>query len=213
MLAQLKNQSLFVKAVWSLLVLSAATAAFERQLALSFVALATLGLSLAPIFLARWLEVTLPLGFVVATTVFVVASIFFGEAFDFYERFWWWDIALHASYAIGFGLLGFLFVLMMFDGDRFAAPSWAICFLAFAIAVAIGAMWEIFEFAMDLWLGLNMQKSGLTDTMTDLIVDVIGAAVASWIGYIYLRTNNRSFWTKPVERFVALNRRLFRRSR
>ena len=72
------------------------------------------------------------------------------------------------------------------------------CLLAFAIAVTVGAMWEIFEFLMDLWFGLNMQKSGLTDTMGDLIVDVIGAGIASWIGYAYLRGKDRSFWAWPV---------------
>ncbi|SFS21862.1 hypothetical protein [Yoonia litorea] len=213
MLAQLRQQSLFVKMVWALLLLAAATAALEGRWSLSFVAVATLALSLAPIMLARWFDITLPLAFVAATTVFVVASIFMGEAFDFYERVWWWDIALHGSSALGFGLVGFLFVLMMFEGDRFAAPHWAICFLAFAIAVAIGAIWEVFEFLMDQWFGLNMQKSGLNDTMGDLIVDVIGAASASWIGYAYLRAQDRSFWTWPVDRFVALNKKLFRKLR
>ena len=211
--AQLKEQSLFVKLVWALLILAAVTAAFEGRWSLTFVALATLALALAPIALARWFEITLPLTFVAATTLFVVASVFMGEAFDFYERFWWWDLVLHGSSALGFGLLGFVLVLMMFEGDRFAAPPWAMCLLAFAIAVSIGAMWEIFEFGMDQFFGLNMQKSGLNDTMGDLIVDVIGAACASWIGYAYLRSKDRSFWTWPVDRFVALNRRLFRKSR
>lgn len=213
MFAQLRQQGLFVIVVWSLLLLSAGTAAWEGRWSLSFVALATLALALAPVFLARWFDITLPLPFVAATTLFVVASIFMGEAFDFYERVWWWDIALHGSSAIGFGLIGFVFVLMMFEGDRFAAPPWAMCLLAFAMAVTVGAIWEIFEFLMDLWFGLNMQKSGLTDTMGDLIVDVIGAGIASWIGYVYLRGKDRSFWTWPVDRFVALNRKLFRKSR
>lgn len=180
---------------------------------MTFVALATLGLSLAPLVLADRIGITLPLPFVAAVTLFVVASIFMGEAFDFYERVWWWDIALHGSSAIGFGLVGFVFVLMMFEGDRFAAPPWAMCLMAFGLAVTVGACWEIFEFLMDQWFGLNMQKSGLQDTMEDLIVDVIGAGFASWLGYAYLRANDRSFWTWPIDRFVALNKRLFRKSK
>ena len=199
--------------IWALLLLSALVAAVDGRWSLSFVAMATLALAIAPLVLARHLQITLPLPFIVAITLFVIASVFMGEAFDFYERVWWWDIALHGSSAIGFGLVGFLFVLMMFEGDRYAAPSWAICFLAFALAVTVGACWEIFEYTMDSWFGLNMQKSGLDDTMGDLIVDVLGAGFASLLGYLYLFAKERSLWTWPVDRFVALNRKLFRKWR
>lgn len=202
-----------MRSLWALLVLSAIAAAFEGRWSLAFVALATLALALAPLFLASRFDITLPLPFVAAITIFVIASIFMGEAFDFYERVWWWDIALHGSSAIGFGLIGFVFVLMMFEGDRFAAPPWALCLMAFGLAVTVGVCWEIFEFSMDRGFGMNMQKSGLLDTMEDLIVDVIGAGFASWLGYIYLRANDRSFWTWPIDRFVALNKRLFRKHR
>ena len=210
---QFRQQGHFVRSLWALLVLSAIAAAFEGRWSLAFVALATLALALAPLFLASRFDITLPLPFVAAITIFVIASIFMGEAFDFYERFWWWDIALHGSSAIGFGLIGFVFVLMMFEGDRFAAPPWALCLMAFGLAVTVGVCWEIFEFSMDRGFGMNMQKSGLLDTMEDLIVDVIGAGFASWLGYIYLRANDRSFWTWPIDRFVALNKRLFRKHR
>ena len=39
----------------------------------------------------------------------------------------------------------------------------------------IGVIWEIFEFSLDYVIGLNMQKSGLVDTMGDLIVNSIGS--------------------------------------
>ena len=209
----LRKHGAVLTGIWTLLVLSAIAAGFEQRWALSFVALATLGLAIAPLVLARRFEITLPVPFVVAITVFLVASVFMGEAFDFYERVWWWDIALHGSSAIGFGLVGFLFVLMMFEGDRYAAPSWAICFLAFALAVTVGAVWEIFEYAMDSLFGLNMQKSGLDDTMGDLIVDVLGAGFTSVLGYLYFFAKERSLLIWPLERFVALNKRLFRKWR
>jgi len=212
-LSHLREHGYFVRALWALLLLSAIAAAIAGRWELGFVALATLALALAPLVLARRLDITLPIPFVAAITLFLMASIFMGEAFDFYERVWWWDIALHGSSSIGFGLIGFVFVLMMFEGDRFAAPPWAMCLMAFGLAVTVGAFWEIFEFLMDRWFGLNMQKSGLEDTMGDLIVNVVGAGFAAWLGYAYLRAKDRSFWTWPIDRFVALNKRLFRKNR
>lgn len=213
MFSQIRRQGYFIHSIWALLLLSAIVSASGGRWSMVFVALATLGLSLAPLALAERFGITLPLPFVAAVTLFVIASIFMGEAFDFYEKVWWWDIALHGSSAIGFGLVGFVFVLMMFEGDRFAAPPWAMCVLAFGLAVTVGVCWEIFEFTMDRWFGLNMQKSGLNDTMGDLVVDVIGAVFASCLGYLYLRRKDRSFWTWPIDRFVSLNKRLFRKSR
>lgn len=213
MLSQIRQQGYLVQFIWALLMLSAIASAVEGRWPMTFVALATLGLSIAPVVLANRLDITLPIPFVAAVTLFVVAAIFMGEAFDFYERVWWWDLALHASSAIGFGLVGFVFVLMMFEGDRFAAPPWAMCLMAFGLAVTVGTTWEIFEFLMDRWFGFDMQKSGLQDTMEDLMVDVAGAVLASWLGYVYLRAKDRSFWTWPIHRFVSLNKRLFRKSK
>jgi hypothetical protein len=79
--------------------------------------------------------------------------------------------------------------------------------------MTFGAVWEIFEFAMDSNFGLNMQKSGLVDTMWDLIVDAGGAATGALAGFFYLK--GRAIWglTDLLTQFVRQNRRLFRRSR
>ena len=82
-----------------------------------------------------------------------------------------------------------------------------------------GAIWEIFEFSMDQFFGMDMQKemlgdpSGLTDTMWDLIVDTVGAALIALMGFGYLRTRgNESFLEQWIDRFIEANPGLFRRS-
>ena len=62
-----------------------------------------------------------------------------------------------------------------------------IAVFAFCFALALGAVWEIYEFTMDSVFGTNMQKymldngtaligqAALQDTMKDIIVDAIGA--------------------------------------
>jgi hypothetical protein len=57
---------------------------------------------------------------------------------------------------------------------------------------------------MDSLFGLNMQKSGLRDTMWDLIVDALGALVVSILGYLYLKGY--------IKLFERLDRRLIKRS-
>ena len=63
----------------------------------------------------------------------------------------------------------------------------------------VGVIWEFYEFTSDKILGTNMQKfelqdktklvgqDALRDTMEDLIVDVLGAVVASVVGYFSIK--------------------------
>jgi hypothetical protein len=199
--------------LWGLLFIAALVALFAARWSLAFVAFSTLIIAIAPVFLASRLHLTLPVPFLVATTLFTFATVFMGESFDFYERYWWWDIALHGGSAVGFGLMGFLFVFMLFEGDRYAAPPSAIAFMTFCVAITVGATWEVFEFLMDRTFGLNMQKSGLMDTMGDLIVDAIGALFAAVSGYIFLRGNNAGFMARLIRQFIGLNKQLYRKSK
>lgn len=207
------EQTLLAKAIWLLLVLFFLDALVVGNWPLAFVSLATLILSLAPVFAARWANIHVPPSFIAATVIFIGGTLFLGEVFGFYERFWWWDIAMHAGSAVGFGLIGFVLVFMMFQGDRYAAPPIAIAFFAFCFALAIGTMWEVFEFVMDQVFGLNMQKSGLMDTMGDLIVDMVGALVGAGSGWAYLRWQSKGGLGRLIEDFVARNPRFFRRFR
>ncbi len=201
------------RAIWLILVGSAISAIVLQRWSVAFVSVFALALIALPrVFVSRF-RIRLPPSFLVIISVFVFATLFLGEVFGFYGRYWWWDIVLHGGSAVGFGLVGFLFVFMMFEGDKYAAPPIAVAFFAFCFAVTIGAVWEIFEFAMDQVFGLNMQKSGLIDTMWDLIVDCLGASIGAGTGFFYLKGQQVGGLSGIIEDFVALNRRLFRKSK
>jgi len=206
-----RDASNLTRIIWVLLLLSTVIAIGFARWSLAFVSLSTFLLSLAPpIIASRW-ALSLPRGYLLVTTLFIVCSIFLGEAFGFYERLWWWDIGLHGFSAIGFGLTGFLFVFMLFDGDKFAAPPSALAFISFCVGMTVGATWEVFEFFMDQVFGMNMQKSGLIDTMGDLIVDAIGSLIASVAGYFYLKDWRTWIFGQAVTAFVLRNSALYQR--
>ena len=211
--ASIKKTNSTLLIIWAALLIAALIAFVLARWSLAFITMMTLVLSLVPLILASRLSLVLPVPFLLATTIFVFASIFLGEALDFYERLWWWDLALHGSSAIGFGLIGFLFIFMLFEGDRFAAPPSAIAFITFSVAITIGSAWEIFEFLADKTLGANMQKSGLNDTMGDLMINAAGSAVASFSGYLYLVRSDTGPLGRWISQFVALNKRLYQRSK
>ena len=199
-------------AVWLTLGLAILAALLTRHWSNVFVAVTALLLTLLPVIFSDRLNIRLPSTFLVGISLFVFGTLFLGEILDFYERFWWWDVLLHGTSAIGFGIVGFLFVFYLFEGDKYAAPPWALGTIAFCFAVSMGAVWEIFEFAMDQTFGLNMQKSGLVDTMTDLIVDAIGAFIGGISGFFWLKGRQVGA-AGMIEEFVQLNRNAFRKLR
>lgn len=207
----IREQAGLTKLIWLALLIAAADALRNWQLSLLFIAVSTLTLSMAPIAVARWANIHVPTSFMLAVVTFVGGTLFLGEVYGFYDRFWWWDILMHFGSAMGFGLIGFVIIFMLFQGDRFAAPHWTIAFFAFCFAVAIGAAWEIFEFAMDQTFAMNMQKSGLIDTMTDLIVNLAGALIAALSGWLYLKGVSAPGVHHLLDEFIKRNPRFFRR--
>lgn len=204
-----REQPYVTWAIWTILVVDAVFATVTQRWSGLFIALSAFLITLMPaIFVSRF-RIRLPSSFLGAISIFVFCTLFLGEVYDFYEKYWWWDVLLHGGSAVGFGLIGFLFVFYMFEGDRYAAPPIALAFVAFCFAVTIGTGWEIFEFAMDQFFGTNMQKSGLTDTMGDLIVDMIGATIGAASGFLYLKGREVGGLPGMISEFLRLNRDLF----
>lgn len=208
-----RRQPYVAQLIWVVLIVAFLIAVATGRWSLAFVSAATFALTLVPILAEERLGIQLPLSFIAWIAVFIFATIFLGEEFDFYNRYWWWDILLHGGSAIGFGLIGFLFMFMLFEGDRYRAPARAVAFFGFCFALSIGALWEIFEFAMDQIFGLNMQKSGLFDTMWDMILDTVGASIGATAGFFYLKGWRRGHLPGALSDFIHKNRRFFRKSR
>lgn len=171
-----------------------------------------LGITCLPYLLHSRYELRIPYEFESLAILFVCLALFFGEVLDFYNRYWWWDLFLHAWSGFLLGITGFLLVYVLNENDSVQmdlSPGF-ISLFACMFAIGIGALWEIFEFFMDQTFGMNMQKSGLVDTMWDLIVDTVGAVVISVLGYGYLKTVERdSFLERWIDRFIESNPRLF----
>jgi hypothetical protein len=188
-------------------------AAIEQQWLGAFSGSVVLLLSFAPAMIEHRLRVLLPVEFTLITTIFLYASFALGEARDFYEKFWWWDLALHGISALVIGVIGFLGIYVFYMTQRIRiAPGW-IAIITFALAVSLGTIWEIFEFLMDWYLGLNMQKSGLIDTMTDLLINSAGAAIAAISGYLYVRDEDSQFGRRLIELFMRRHNEKIARSK
>ena len=182
-----------------LLVFAIVESIFSKNYQNTFVAGLTFIMTFYPSILRKRLRVYLPSSLQIVITLFIFAAQFLGELHDFYYRFPWWDNMLHCISGSVLGIIGFMFVYFLNKTHikKTKLSPFFIVLFAFCFAVMIGVVWEIFEFSADRMLGLNMQKfrlpeeDGLVDTMTDLIVDSIGAIIVAIVGYIYMKDEKK----------------------
>lgn len=162
-----------------------------------------------PDFLAHKLRFEVPTFLYVFYLIFLYCAIFLGEFADIYNKVAFWDTLLHCTSSLASGFVGFMFISVL-NGDEhivFRLSPKFVALFAFAFSVMVGGLWEIYEFLVDGMMGLNMQKftlpdgtvllghMALRDTMEDIIIDVIGALIASVIGYFSILKNKD--WLVP----------------
>ncbi len=145
-----------------------------------------------------------------AVCCFLYCAIYLGEVRAFYYNVPHWDTILHTFSGAMLGALGFSVINFLNKTDRVPmnlSPLFVVVF-AFCFALALGVVWEIYEFTADALLHTNMQKfalesgeplvgrDALMDTMKDLIVDTLGALAMSIIGYISLK--HKKGWVEKL---------------
>lgn len=156
---------------------------------------------LLPGAIEKKIRIEIPSNMMIVFTLFIYAATFLGEVRSFYYRIPHFDTLLHTLSGGMIAALGFSIIAFLNDSDKIPvtlSPAFVACF-TFCFALAIGGVWEIYEFLVDGILNTNMQKFALedgtgligraavTDTMKDIIVDAVGALIISAVGYISLK--------------------------
>lgn len=135
----------------------------------------------ALVFVNRKCRLNLPYLLVCCTCLHIFACIDLGTVLDVYHFLPAWDLVMHGA----FGILGaaiLYYLILRFEGEVKAWHYLAI----FLGTIAIGAIWEMYEFVADLLIHTDMQRvqeaiangnSPIADTMTDMMIAALGAAV------------------------------------
>lgn len=159
--------------------------------------------SLVPLFMKK-LELDIPDFIYFIFISFCLAHFFCGEILGFYVKISWWDSALHTFSGMLIALLSFSLINLLNKAkdDGFKLNLVFSVIFVFSLSLTIGALWEIIEFASDTLLGSNMQRAyestmngrgeglvgmaALADTMKDLILDAIGAAIVCIVCSVFI---------------------------
>lgn len=138
-----------------------------------FLCILTLILFLVPSFIQMNYHIKLPDTLEVIILLFIFAAEILGEIHAFYLEFPFWDTMLHTLNGFLAAAIGFSMVDILNRTERFSfklAPIY-MSIVAFCFSMTIGVMWEFFEFFMDQFFMLDMQKDTVIHTISSVMLD------------------------------------------
>ena len=173
----------------------------------------TLVLFFIPSFVEKRIKVNVPDTLEIIVLLFIFAAEILGEIQGYYINVPGWDAALHTVNGFLSAAIGLALIDILNRTDRFAislSPLFVVM-VSFCFSMTVGVVWEFFEYGMDMVFGTDMQKDtiingyvdiGLHDTMKDLLVNFLGAAVFSVLGYIHIKNRGKGRASKFLRRFM-----------
>jgi len=154
-----------------------------------------------PILLKVLFGKTFPASLEIITFLFIFGLLIFGGVRGLYAEFWWWGVLFNFGAAIAMGFVGLtIFHILNRTGYVKSSPV-VFLFFTFCFAFTLGALWELFEFIIDNLFGFGLQL-GLVDTMKDMTIDLIGALIVSFSGYLRLRSGKDDFFSTSLFNFL-----------
>jgi|TARA_B100002003_G_scaffold63752_1_gene59076 hypothetical protein len=167
------------------------------------VSLIALFITFIPWILKILFNIKIPSSLEIISLMFIYGLLISGEIKGLYLDIWWGDILMTFTASIALGFIGLSVVHVLYKEEKISFNSIFASILIFSFAVSIGVLWELFEFTLDTLIKSNLQK-GLTDTMQDLSVTVLGALIVSVAGAIYIKKGDgifvSAFLTKIIEK-------------
>lgn len=149
---------------------------FEGRYEYALLCLLVMVLLWLPDFLERKLSIEIPSVLEGIILCFIFAAEILGEIGEFYVKIPFWDTMLHTIWGflaagIGFALVD---ILNRSEQAHFHLTPIYMAVTAFCFSMTIGALWELFEYAMDTFVGFDMQKDTISSAFASVTLDPTG---------------------------------------
>ena len=146
---------------------------FNRNYENVFLCVLTLVLLLIPSLIQINLKIELPTALEITILVFIFAAEIPGEIQSYYIKFPFWDTVLHTINGFLMAAIGFALVDILNRSKKFSiqlSPVF-LAIVAFCFSMTIGVIWEFFEYGMDQFFGLDMQKDTVIQGFSSVLLD------------------------------------------
>lgn len=142
----------------------------------AFLCVLTLILLVMPSLIQLKLRVELPTVLEIILLLFIFAAEILGEIHAFYIKIESWDTILHTMNGFLMAAIGFALVDILNRQEKMTfrlSPAY-MAVVAFCFSMTIGVLWEFFEFSMDYFFMLDMQKDTIITSISSVMLDPTG---------------------------------------
>ena len=153
-----------------LVILTLVLRILARDYESALICLLTLTLFTMPSVLERRLKINLPDALEIVILLFIFAAEILGEIQEFYVLVPHWDTVLHTINGFLFAAIGFCMVNLLNNDPNTAMDlsPFYVAVAAFCFSMTIGVLWEFFEWSMDSFFGLDMQKDTIINNINSV---------------------------------------------
>ena len=138
-----------------------------------FLCILTLVLFTLPTVIERRVRIDLPDTLEIIILLFIFSAEILGEIQAYYTYFHGWDTMLHTLNGFLCAAIGFSLVDLFNRNERFSLSLSPVfmAVVAFCFSMTIGVLWEFFEFFMDNFFGMDMQKDTVVHAIHSVTLD------------------------------------------
>ncbi len=135
-----------------------------------FLGILTLCLFAVPRIIEKRLNVSIPAVLKTIILIFIFSAEILGEINAFYIKIPVWDTLLHTTNGFLMAAIGFALIDMCNRSERFSTKMspFFVAFTAFCFSMTVGVMWEFFEFSMDWFFNMDMQKDWILSAINSV---------------------------------------------
>lgn len=133
----------------------------------------SLFLFMLPGFAQQKFGFELPSTLEIIVLCFIFAAEILGEIRCYYVMYPGWDTMLHMLNGFLCAAIGFALLDMFNRSEQltFKLSPFYMALVAFCFSMTVGVVWEFFEFGMDYFFGLDMQKDKIVDSFASVLLD------------------------------------------
>lgn len=139
----------------------------------------TLILMLMPSLVQLEFRVELPKTLEIIILLFIFSAEILGEIGEFYLKVPNWDTIMHTLNGFLAAAVGFSMIDLLNRSKKYSfnlSPLF-LALVAFCFSMTIGVLWEFFEFAMDQFFGMDMQKDTVLHSINSVMLNPDGRNV------------------------------------